>query len=48
MAGQLQESHAGLEQKVEERTHELQTRSRELAQQAMFRSVRGTASSAPF
>jgi signal transduction histidine kinase/CheY-like chemotaxis protein len=32
MAGQLQESYAGLEQKVEERTHELQTRSRELAQ----------------
>src|SRR5207245_6619551 len=32
MAGQLQESYAGLEKKVEERTHELQTRSRELAQ----------------
>jgi HAMP domain-containing protein len=32
MAGQLQESYAGLEQKVEERTHELQTRSSELAQ----------------
>jgi signal transduction histidine kinase/CheY-like chemotaxis protein len=32
MAGQLQESYAGLEQKVEERTYELQTRSRELAQ----------------
>jgi signal transduction histidine kinase/CheY-like chemotaxis protein len=32
MAGQLQESYASLEQKVEERTHELQTRSRELAQ----------------
>src|SRR5712691_938874 len=32
MAGQLQASYAGLEQKVEERTHELQTRSRELAQ----------------
>jgi signal transduction histidine kinase len=32
MAGQLQESYAGLEQKVEERTHELQTRSGELAQ----------------
>src|SRR6476659_10012022 len=32
MAGQLQESYAGLERKVEERTHELETRSRELAQ----------------
>jgi signal transduction histidine kinase/CheY-like chemotaxis protein len=32
MAGQLQESYAGLEKKVEERTHELETRSRELAQ----------------
>jgi nitrate/nitrite-specific signal transduction histidine kinase len=32
MAGQLQESYAGLEQKVEERTYELQMRSRELAQ----------------
>ena len=32
MAGRLQESYAGLEQKVEERTHELQTRSGELAQ----------------
>jgi signal transduction histidine kinase len=32
MAGQLQESYAGLEKKVEERTQELQTRSRELAQ----------------
>jgi signal transduction histidine kinase/CheY-like chemotaxis protein len=32
MAGQLQESYAGLEKKVEQRTHELQTRSRELAQ----------------
>jgi len=32
MAGQLQESYAGLENKVEERTHELETRSRELAQ----------------
>ena len=32
MAGQLQKYYAGLEQKVEERTHELQTRSRELAQ----------------
>ena len=32
MAGRLQESYAGLEQKVEERTHEVQTRSRELAQ----------------
>jgi hypothetical protein len=27
-AGQLQESYAGLEKKVEERTHELETRSR--------------------
>jgi signal transduction histidine kinase/CheY-like chemotaxis protein len=32
MAGRLQESYAGLEQKVELRTHEVQTRSRELAQ----------------
>jgi signal transduction histidine kinase/CheY-like chemotaxis protein len=32
MAGQLQESYAGLEKKVEERTHELEARSRELAQ----------------
>ena len=32
MAGQLQESYAGLEKKVEQRTHELETRSRELAQ----------------
>jgi signal transduction histidine kinase/CheY-like chemotaxis protein len=32
MAGQLQESYAGLERKVEQRTHELETRSRELAQ----------------
>ena len=32
MAGQLQESYAGLEKKVEVRTHELETRSRELAQ----------------
>jgi signal transduction histidine kinase/CheY-like chemotaxis protein/HAMP domain-containing protein len=32
MAGQLQESYAGLEKKVEERTEELQARSRELAQ----------------
>jgi GAF domain-containing protein len=32
MAGRLKESYAGLEQKVEERTHELQTRSGELAQ----------------
>jgi signal transduction histidine kinase/CheY-like chemotaxis protein len=32
MAGQLQESYAGLEKKVEERTYELETRSRELAQ----------------
>src|SRR5262249_35309425 len=32
MAGQLQESYAGLEQKGEERTHELQTRSCELGQ----------------
>jgi len=32
MAGQLQESYTGLERKVEERTHELETRSRELAQ----------------
>ena len=31
MAGQLQESYAGLEQKVEERTHELQTQSRACA-----------------
>jgi len=32
MAGRLQESYAGLEQKVEQRTHEVQARSRELAQ----------------
>ena len=32
MAGRLQESYAGLEQKVELRTREVQTRSRELAQ----------------
>jgi signal transduction histidine kinase/DNA-binding response OmpR family regulator/HAMP domain-containing protein len=32
MAGQLQESYAGLEKKVEQRTYELQTRSAELAQ----------------
>jgi signal transduction histidine kinase/CheY-like chemotaxis protein len=32
MAGQLQESYADLEGKVEQRTHELQTRSAELAQ----------------
>src|SRR5262245_39054408 len=32
MAGQLQESYAGLEKKVEERTQELQARSSELAQ----------------
>jgi signal transduction histidine kinase/CheY-like chemotaxis protein/HAMP domain-containing protein len=32
MAGQLQESYSGLERKVEERTYELETRSRELAQ----------------
>ena len=32
MAGRLQESYAGLEQKVELRTRELQSRSRELAQ----------------
>jgi signal transduction histidine kinase/DNA-binding response OmpR family regulator len=32
MAGRLKESYAGLEQKVEERTHELQARTGELAQ----------------
>src|SRR5512132_4328977 len=32
MAGRLQDAYAGLEQKVELRTHEVQTRSRELAQ----------------
>jgi signal transduction histidine kinase/CheY-like chemotaxis protein len=32
MAGRLKESYAGLEQKVEERTREVQARSRELAQ----------------
>src|SRR5204863_5175144 len=32
MAGRLQESYAGLEQKVEQRTQEVQARSRELAQ----------------
>ena len=40
MAGRLQESYSGLEQKVELRTREVQTRSRELAQ-----SVRGAACS---
>jgi signal transduction histidine kinase/CheY-like chemotaxis protein len=44
MAGRLEESHADLERKVEQRTHELQTRSRELAQSLETMRVLGEVS----